>query len=72
MQSINNLVYLQLLIMNDVTEIVVVHILGKEERDEQLINLLFTKKNKNKKKNVHIMFTVRRNEGAIACNHCYS
>jgi len=49
--------------MDDVTRIVLLHILEEEERDEQIIDLLFTKKNKRKK--VHNMFTERRNEGTF-------
>lgn len=49
--------------MEDVTSLVIRHIIEEEERDEQIISLLFIKNNKRKK--VHDMFVARREEGAF-------
>lgn len=46
MQSNKNVIYHQLSVIDNVTRVVLAHILDKEERDEKIINLKFAKKNK--------------------------
>ncbi|XP_008189913.1 uncharacterized protein LOC103311881 [Acyrthosiphon pisum] len=49
--------------MEDVTSLVFQHLIEEEERDEQIISLLFLKNSKRQK--VHDMFISRREEGAF-------
>jgi len=49
--------------MENVTSLVVQHLIEEEERDEQIISLLFLKNSKRQK--VHDMFVSRREEGAF-------